>query len=94
MFVRGTIFTGGGGGGSFADLCEATGAIGPGGAWAKASPVNNKPAPPKISNLRACLIAFFPEGDPRRGIPLDSFPQTLAKVPGLRPASFPFVSPI
>src|SRR5260221_4194800 len=61
ILVRGTILTGGGGGGSFADLCDATGAIGPGGACAIAKLANNRPAPPMLNNLLACFIAFFPE---------------------------------
>jgi hypothetical protein len=62
IFVRGTTFTGGGDGGSDDDLCDATGAIGPGGACAITVPMSNKPTPPKIINLRTCFMAFFPEG--------------------------------
>src|SRR5258708_13354655 len=70
---RGTILTGGGGGGSFADLWDATGAIGLGGACAIAKLANNRPAPPMLNNLLACFIAFFPERGPV-GCPIGFIP--------------------
>jgi hypothetical protein len=92
IFVRGTIFTGGGGGGSDDDRWEGTGAIGPGGACAKAEPPSSNPTPPNTRIFSNCFMAFFPARHTDRGIPLDLFPQTPAKVPGLCPAFHPFVS--
>jgi hypothetical protein len=66
IFFRGTIFRGGGGGGSLDDLCEGTGAIGPGGACPTTVPASNKPTPPKTKIFPNCFMAFFPEGSVSR----------------------------
>src|SRR5882762_6626802 len=94
IFVRGTIFTGGGGGGSFADRCEATGAIGPGGACACANPASNNPIPLRTKTFSNSFITSFLKGahlaEPHR---IHSF-RRAAKFPGcVRPLSHSFQQP-